>query len=343
MTTLPVGAHIVGRVPLAGPEDVFRALSEHAGPLLRRMPDGETETNWIASQLGVLAASPHLEQVEEVAVMLVPFSLREGVDADDLELPELGYARTALASFEILTRLKEEGVVRDDVRLQVNMPSPTTVTWALIAPGSRAAVEPAYERAILREVETLLAGIPHDQLTIGFDIPTETVAMVGGPEEAWYEEDSVQSGTIVRLKRLAAAIPSDVPLGIHICLGSRNNEHAFVPDDIGVQAAFMGRLATELGRPVQWIHVPVPREATDVDAYLAPFADLRLPDATEVFLGVVAIEDGLEATQRRIAAAQKVLPRFGVATVCGLAGEFYPRDAVLELLDLHTQVAAPVV
>lgn len=334
-----VGGHIVGRVPLDGPEDVFRTVSEHAGALLRRIPDGETETNWIGMQVVVLGGCDQLERLSTPELHLVPFTLRAGVDPDELELPELGYASIAKQSFAILRRLKDEGVVREDVRLQVNLPSPTTVTLALIGKDSQALVEPAYERAIIREVQAVLDAIPHDQLTIGFDLPSETVAIEGG-YDLWYD-GSVEDGAIERLSRLVAAIPEDVPLGFHLCLGSRNNVHELVPADATNQVSLINRLLSELPRSVQWLHLPIPRDV-DTDAYVAPFAKLKLSEGTELFLGVVAVEDGLAATQRRIDAASAVIPRFGVATECGLAGEFYPRDAVIELLDIHAKVAAPI-
>jgi hypothetical protein len=37
-----------------------------------------------------------------------------------------------------------------------------------------------------------------------------------------------------------------------------------------------------------------------------------------------------------------VVRRFGVATVCGLSGDHYPPDTVVELLDLHAKVAEPI-
>ena len=45
----PRGVHLVGSVPLADAEAVFRAANAILGRHLRRIPDGETgeRTNWI--------------------------------------------------------------------------------------------------------------------------------------------------------------------------------------------------------------------------------------------------------------------------------------------------------
>ena len=51
-TTDPVGAHLVGSVPLADAEEVFRRSAKVLGARLRRIPDGETgeRSDWIAWQ-----------------------------------------------------------------------------------------------------------------------------------------------------------------------------------------------------------------------------------------------------------------------------------------------------
>ncbi len=52
----PRGAHLVGSVPLANSEAVFRELSARLPGRLRRVPDGEIgiRTNWIQSQFPLL-------------------------------------------------------------------------------------------------------------------------------------------------------------------------------------------------------------------------------------------------------------------------------------------------
>jgi hypothetical protein len=91
-TSRPAGAHIVGRFPLEGPEDVFRTISEHPGPLLRSMPDGETETNWVLQQFDILASVPQLERRFRTGYGIdTPFpciGLRDGIRADDVTFPE---------------------------------------------------------------------------------------------------------------------------------------------------------------------------------------------------------------------------------------------------------------
>ena len=56
-------AHLIGSVPLPTTEDVFRRLGATLGPLLSRMPDGETgeRRRWIYWQRTMLERHPAME------------------------------------------------------------------------------------------------------------------------------------------------------------------------------------------------------------------------------------------------------------------------------------------
>src|ERR1051326_4636101 len=59
-TPFPRGALLVGSVPLANADAVFRTASAALGSHLRRIPDGETgeRTYWMVFQLPILAENP---------------------------------------------------------------------------------------------------------------------------------------------------------------------------------------------------------------------------------------------------------------------------------------------
>jgi hypothetical protein len=61
--SLAHGVHLVGSVPLASPEAVFRALAAEIGDRLRRIPDGETgpRSDWIVWQLPVFTTQQQFE------------------------------------------------------------------------------------------------------------------------------------------------------------------------------------------------------------------------------------------------------------------------------------------
>ena len=91
-------------------------------------------------------------------------------------------------------------------------------------------------------------------------------------------------------------------------------------------------LTGAVARPITYIHMPVPVNRDD-DAYFEPLRGLRLGAQTELYLGLVHA-DGVEATNRRIAAAAKAVADFGIATECGIARQRTP-ELVRRLLEIH--------
>jgi hypothetical protein len=94
-----------------------------------------------------------------------------------------------------------------------------------------------------------------------------------------------------------------------------------------------------LTRNLHWLHLPVPKERSD-EKYYEALAGLELHPETELFLGLVHTTDGVEGTQKRIAAALKYAPRFGVATECG-CGRRKP-DTLVELMRIHRKVSSSI-
>ena len=105
---------------------------------------------------------------------------------------------------------------------------------------------------------------------------------------------------------------------------------------MGDMVEFANRVARDIERPIQLIHMPVPRNRAD-DAYFEPLRRLELRPETELCLGLVHHTDGIEGTRRRLATARKYVADFSVATECGF-GRRDPRT-IPELLRIHAQVA----
>ena len=85
--------------------------------------------------------------------------------------------------------------------------------------------------------------------------------------------------------------------------------------------------------------MPVPIDRTD-DAFYAPLENLRLHPGTELFLGLVHAQDGVEGSRRRIETAKKHAPAFGIASECGISRG---RDSQLALDFIKTYAAAAAV
>jgi methionine synthase II (cobalamin-independent) len=197
----------------------------------------------------------------------------------------------------------------------------------------QAAVEAVYEAAMLAELKRILDSIPHADLALQWDTAVE-FGIYEGRFPSWFGD--ARSGIVERLLRLGARVPSDVELGYHLCYGDAKHRHFKEPDDAAKLVDIANALSTGVGRPLQWIHMPVPRSRDD-DAYFAPLRELRIDDETELYLGLVHNTDGVEGTRRRIQTAQKVRERFGVATECGMGRR--PPETIPELLRIHAAVS----
>jgi hypothetical protein len=111
--------------------------------------------------------------------------------------------------------------------------------------------------------------------------------------------------------RLSRLIPEKVALGFHFCFGTFGGWPRFEPDDLGPTVDLINAAVAATGRRVDWVHIPA-LDRTD-DAFYAPLARLD-PRGARVYLGMIHSMDSFE---KRLAAARKALPDFGMAAYCG--------------------------
>jgi methionine synthase II (cobalamin-independent) len=335
----PRGAHLVGSVPLSNSTEVFRTVGSILGHHLRRMPDGETgrRLRWNSWTAPSYERAPGLELVQPPPGNYTPWKqVRLTIDPDRLVLPRLGFADAAVASYAEFARLRTTGVVPEWCRFQVCLPSPVAPMIVLVEEGSRAAVEPAHLRRLFTELDEILSVIPHDQLAVQWDV-CQDVGIWEGYYPAYF--DDPREGVIERLAACAARVPEPVELGFHLCYGDYGHRHFMAPRDLAVVTEMANRLRAAIARRIDWVHVPVPADRDD-EAYFRPLEGLGLDPETELYLGLLHEEDGVEGAWRRIRAARGFVRDFGVATECGLGRR--PREVVEPLLHLHAQVADPV-
>lgn len=334
----PHGVHLVGSVPLSNAEEVFRTASSILGERLHCIPDGETgiRSDWIGWQFAVLERTPQL-----VTVPPVPgrYAARPHVkldpkgDQSTLAFGPLGYADAAITSYAIFSRLKQEEVLPSRYRFQVSLPTPLAVVSAFVERPDRAVIEPVYEERLLAEIDEITAAIPHDQLAIQWDMPFE-VGILEGVIPSQLENTRI--GILDRLARISSRVPPDVELGYHLCYGDFGHRHFKQPGDTALMVDLANALSKAVSRPIDWVHMPVPRDRTD-DAYFAPLRSLMLRPETKLYLGLVHYTDGVEGTLRRIEAARRTVADFGVATECGMGRR--PPETIPDLLKIHAQVA----
>jgi hypothetical protein len=348
--TTPQGALLVGSVNLPDAETTIRAAVETLGGHLKRIPDGEVgdRFHWIAFQPDVLGATPGIERVGDQPILVRHLDVRslrvaDGVDIGSLELPPLGYADAAIDSWRVFSGLRDSGVVPEGTRFQVSLPTPAAVVGAFVVPEQRTAFEPVYAAAIFRELDAILAAIPHELLAIQWDTAVEFAFIegsgyedrFGGAYQPWFED--VWAGVIERAVDQAAHVPVPVEVGFHLCYGDAGEQHFIEPTDTANLVRFTRELVAASPRPIDWIHLPVPIARDDED-YFRPLEELQLPEGTELYLGLVHREDGVEGAERRIASARRFAGDFGVATECGCGRA--PEEQTRDLLATHRDVSA---
>jgi hypothetical protein len=335
--------HFVGTIGLDSVEEVFATTGKMLGPHMVRCPDGETggRRQWVMWQYPLLRSSPYLQPdltklIAEPAVCAL--KLAPGVRAADIHFGELGYAREARVSYMDFIAARRSGTIPASVRFQVCLPTPLQIIRPFLTPEAWQAAEPAFEQAMLREVERICAGIPHQDLAIQWDVCFEMLMWDGG-FQLMPRFPGIETTFRQKFAMLCQAVPQDVELGVHLCYGDNDAKHFIDPADLSRAVELANLIIDSAGRPLNWIHMPVPANRSD-DAYFAPLARLkRSHGMPEVFLGLVHATDGVEGTRRRMAAAARVLPDFGIATECGMA-RARTREQVLELLRVHAGAAS---
>lgn len=332
--------HLCGSVGLDTVDEVLSTVGGLLGGHLARVPDGEPGGRrlWIGWQHAVLRSSPYLrvESAEGAGhSKSAQLGIREGLE-DAVHFGELGYAREARASYLDFTAARRRGELPANVRFQVSLPTPFAVVYSYVTAEARPRVERAYEAAMLREVERICSAIPHADLCIQWDVCTEMI-MLDGQHPGMRPMPDMPAFISERAARYCAAIPAGVDAGFHLCYGDYEGKHFVEPLDTGKLVEMSNLLFAAAGRPIAYVHMPVPIARSD-DAYFAPLTGLQKPSRTELYLGLLHLDDGAAGAARRIAAAQRVVSDFGVAAECGL-GHWAKPEPVRRMLELHAAVA----
>lgn len=351
---------LVGSVGLRSNEEVFRVVGSLLGHRMTRIPDGETgeRTSWVARLRSALVGNPAFEDDPgEVAAGgrlthptegtrtwqgsgAVPrgapppprMRLKSGIAPDAIRIGRLGYPEAAIHSYRLFRRLREEGILPAHLRFQVSLPTTAAFLNAHVVYAHHETVEPIYREHLFAELDEILAAIDHKDLALQWDVSAE-MGQWEGVRHAWFSD--VQGGVIERLALHCGRVPSDAQLGVHLCYGSYGGRHWKEPESTAKMVEVHNRLAQRLGRPLDYLHMPVPVERSD-DAYFAPLGQLKLDPKTRLFLGLVHDTDGAAGTRKRIAVAAKYAADFGIATECGFGRR--PPETIPNLLRVHAEV-----
>ena len=340
--------HLVGSVPFANTAEVFAKIGPLFGERLYYLPDGETgqRLSWMGWLETIFAGHPQFEKTGELfsprdngKEVTHRYRLRRGVDPKDVrfdDLPQVAFAKNSYREFE---RHKRAGNIVPGVRFQVSLAGPISVIRHFFADvAEQAALQPAYESGLVAAVNEMAAEIPRDELAIQWDVASAVFEALerGQPTRHGRTRGEMMETFVARHVQLGMAVPRDVHLIYHLCYGDASHKHSIEPASTALLVEFANRLSEEIGRTVELIHMPVPRDRID-DAYFEPLARLRLRPETRLALGLVHHTDGVAGTRARMAVAKKYVSDFAIATECGF-GRRRP-ETIPKLLEIHAQAA----
>jgi hypothetical protein len=338
--------YLVGSVPIADASEVFEKVSAALGPRIKRLPDGETGArgDWITWLEPVFSEHPSFVKSGEFFRVHASgtgrerYTLKPGVHPGNVRIDNLFYADIAKRSYADFKRLKEAGKIPAGTKFQVDLVPAHSVIWLFLVDALHAPIDPIYNDAVKREIDKIAAAIPPGELAIQFDVASAVFARLERNESSSYGRSKTQTQEAFAniVVDLGNRVPRDVDLLYHLCYGDSNHRHVVEPTDMSDMVEFTNRVSRQIVRPVQLIHMPVPRNRTD-DAYFEPLRRLKLRPETELCLGLVHHTDGVEGTKKRLATAKRHVANFSIGTECG----FGRRDphTIPELLRIHAAVA----
>jgi hypothetical protein len=104
----------------------------------------------------------------------------------------------------------------------------------VVNPAFQTAIEPHFEKALVRASRNIQAAIPHNRLAIQIDLALEFAWLHGAWFDFWTPQSRVDyigepklDRLIQRVVTVAESVEDDVELGFHLCYGS------FVSENLG--------------------------------------------------------------------------------------------------------------
>lgn len=331
--------HLVGGVPLDA-HDVFALAGSCFGTLAKRLPDGEKKRGWLRPQAPIIGRAAGMIPGGTARYLQMTnqrYRPAPGQDLSAIDFGALGYLAAARESYAIFSAAHAAGTIAPGTRFQISLPTAFGVMGHCIDLDAVRDVWPVYERQLFAEIAAIAQIVPPRELAIQWDIAVEITQSLDNPNGS--AADFSAGELAAAIARALDCLPDEVEGGLHLCYGDAGEDKHYVnPRDMGVMVAFHNEIAARARHGIAWIHMPVPKDRED-EAYFAPLGDLRLRPETELMLGLVHRLDGIDGARRKVAAARKFAPRFGVATECGM-GRYFKPETIPEIFALHRQVAA---
>ena len=250
---------------------------------------------------------------------------------------ELGYAREARASYQDFVAARGRGEVPKGSGSRSCRPTPFAVVSSVVVKDALAAVEAAYERAMIAEVAALCRHIPHADLCIQWDVCNEMSDLGRANFGRGAARRRAARGAARSLAADFGLVPDDAELGLHLCYGDFAGHHFVEPVDAAKMVEFANALVSAIAHSSPTSTCRCRR----THGRCIPSAVRRSPAAE----GHRTLSRGrpCQGWPRRRPGAdrgcQALCADFGIATECGMA-RARSQDTVLSLLKTHAAVCA---
>lgn len=284
--------YLVGSMPLGSTAEVFETVGAAFGARIRQIPDGELgeRSDWITHLVTLFRGNPAFEESDEVfgvysgAANYRRYRLRPGVSPQDITFGSLGYAELTLKSYDEFRHQRDAGKIAPGTRFQVDLVPAHSVLWLFVVEREQTLIEPVYNAALLRELDSILKSIPQGDLAIQLDIASAVFARLerGQPTpHGRTKPQMIERFLDHRGPRRSSAGGRPVAAALLLrrrqpSTGRRANRHGRHGERTASQALASDRSSSHA----------VPRDRFD-DAYFAPLRRLDLAPDTELCLGLV--------------------------------------------------------
>lgn len=131
-----------------------------------------------------------------------------------------------MASYATFAALQSASEIPQTTRLQVCLTTAVNC-MPVVNPAFQAAIEPHFEKALVRASQNVQSAIPHDRLAIQIDLALEFAWLHGAWFGFWTPQSKVDYVGEPKLERLiqrvvtmAESVEDDVELGFHLCYGA---------------------------------------------------------------------------------------------------------------------------
>lgn len=239
--------------------------------------------------------------------------------------------RPGVAAAEAFRHFKagqDDGLLPQSLRFVLAWPTPATLLGAAATDATLALLESAF----IAELSLLPPSLPPALLTLQWSASGETrLWETRGRDIA--SRQSLPQRVLQGHERLAKALSQDMELAFHFCRRDAWSDEAAAVAHAAQVTRLIGALLAACERPLAYVHVNVPAQWQDPEAFDTLANLIHWPDL-EVHLGLVRPSVASAATEDRLQLARLALPYVAPSAPCGV-----DPSQVLPLLETLPRVA----